>query len=167
MKKSKLLRHAVEYRRFVREWARASSKIPIRVIDGNSEPTESGDGYRWETKTGFPFDTLAHTPRSVVEYVLPREHDPGRGRAWSARQACIPICAMRPSNTAEHSRLCGFRGPTARGAGHSELRGKYRIRIYNSVPTFAPDPAAVAQRGFAALARIAVEESVLPFAADF
>ena len=32
---------------------------------------------------------------------------------------------------------------------------------------FASDAAAVAQRGFAALARIAVEKSVLPFAADF
>ena len=40
-------------------------------------------------------------------------------------------------------------------------------RGLNRGQAFASDAAAVAQRGFAALARIAVKKSVLPFAADF
>jgi len=37
----------------------------------------------------------------------------------------------------------------------------------NRGEAFASDPAAVGQRGAAALARVAIEKTVLPFPADF
>ena len=45
--------------------------------------------------------------------------------------------------------------------------GGHERRVLNRRQAFASHAAAIGQRGFAALARIAVKKSVLPFAADF